>query len=194
MLLLTHGFRALEKKKQLLDQLFLGKSTTRSTSAASSGLVEQEDTLLVFVRHGERSDKSDIEEERARIDNLHDCPLTHLGVSQAHLTGQYLRDFLAGEGYERVVVESSPILRTLETAAAIAQHLDIDEININYRIFEKLNPKFFPDGCPVDEMVYTRLESAEEEKAFVRERLGSPDLRLVHSRDFRDELKRAYPE
>ena len=96
-----------------------------------------------------------MEEERARVENHHDCPLTHLGVSQAHVTGQFLRDYLDQNGFERVIIESSPLVRTLETAAAIAHELSFSEININYRIFEWLKMEFFPEGCPVDNMIFT---------------------------------------
>ena len=103
-----------------------------------------------MIRHGERTDSSNLAEERARVENPHDCPLTNLGVSQAHVTGQYLKEYLSRGGYSDIVLESSPLLRTLETAAAIAHELGIGEIRVNYRLFEWLKPEFFPDGCPVD--------------------------------------------
>ena len=34
-----------------------------------------------MIRHGERTDKSDLAEEQARVEIEHDCPLTKLGVS-----------------------------------------------------------------------------------------------------------------
>ena len=40
-----------------------------------------EKVLLLFCRHGERSDNSEIPEERARIDHSDDPPLSNLGVS-----------------------------------------------------------------------------------------------------------------
>ena len=55
------------------------------------------------------------------------------------------------------------LVRTLETAAAIAHELSISEININYRIFEWLKMDFFPEGCPVDNIIFTQLESQEQE-------------------------------
>lgn len=109
-----------------------------------------------MIRHGERTDCSNLPEERARVENKHDCPLTYLGVSQAHVTGQYLKQYLAKGNYERIVLESSPLLRTLETATAIAKELDLQEINVNYRIFEWLSEDFFPEGCPVDEMIFVK--------------------------------------
>jgi len=48
--------------------------------------------------------------------------------------------------YEKIVIESSPLLRTLETAAAIAHELGVNEITTNYRVFEWLKKDFFPEG------------------------------------------------
>ena len=47
-----------------------------------------------MIRHGERTDNSNLPEELARVENEHDCPLTYLGVSQAHVTGQYIKEYL----------------------------------------------------------------------------------------------------
>ena len=47
-----------------------------------------------MIRHGERTDCSNLEEEMSRIENQYDCPLTNLGVSQAHITGQFLKKYL----------------------------------------------------------------------------------------------------
>ena len=37
--------------------------------------------FMAMVRHGERCDNSNLQEEQARIEIMHDAPLTHLGVS-----------------------------------------------------------------------------------------------------------------
>ena len=52
-----------------------------------------------MIRHGERCDLSQLEEERARIEHKDDSPLTNLGVSQAHMTGKFLKDYLTKGGY-----------------------------------------------------------------------------------------------
>jgi len=66
-----------------------------------------------MLRHGERADRSIIEEERARISNPLDCPLTNLGVSQAHVTGQWLKEYFRRGFYKKVVIETSPLLTSL---------------------------------------------------------------------------------
>ena len=82
----------------------------------------------------------------------------------------------------------------METAAAIAHELNVHEIKTNYRIFEWLKEDFFPDGSPVDDLIFTKLESEEEEKAFVVNRLGYPNLNLIHDKTWKEELSQCYPE
>ena len=74
----------------------------------------------MFIRHGERCDNSKLEEERARIEVKSDPPLTRLGVAQAHMTGKYLKTYLKSGKYDQIIIETSPFLRTMETAAGIA--------------------------------------------------------------------------
>ena len=75
------------------------------------------------------------------------------------MTGQYLKEYLRRGNYERVVIESSPLLRTLETAAAIAHELGVTEITVRYNWFEWLKDEFFPEGCPVEEMTFVKTQS-----------------------------------
>ena len=78
-------------------------------------------SYICFIRHGERCDNSFDPEEIARIEFPWDPPLTHAGEAQARMTGDYLKKILQDHGYEYIVIESSPWIRTLQTAAAIAQ-------------------------------------------------------------------------
>ena len=78
------------------------------------------------------------------------------------MTGKFLKDYLTKGGYQEIILESSPLLRTLETTAAIAYELGINKIKINYNIFEWLKDEFYPDGCPIDELLFCRLKTAEE--------------------------------
>ena len=82
----------------------------------------------MFIRHGERCDNSELEEERARIKIKSDPPLTKLGVAQAHMTGIFLKDYLKEGNYDKIVIETSPFLRTLETAVGIAKEIGVSEI------------------------------------------------------------------
>jgi len=93
-----------------------------------------------------------------------------------------LKQYLTKGGYQKIIIESSPLLRTLETAAAIAHELGVNEITTNYRVFEWLKDEFFPEGCPVDDMLFVKTKTAEEHKTFIAERLGYPDLQINHDR------------
>ena len=175
------------------------------TSAKSNQILDarlspasnKEEVLLLFCRHGERCDNSEIPQERARIENVADPPLSNLGVSQAHVTGEYLRTYLAENGIENIIIESSPLLRTLETAAAIAHELKVAQIRINYRAFEWMSSRIFPDNCPVDDIQFLNCSSLEEEKRFCKDKLGYPELQIDHPEnrdDSTDQLRSSYPE
>jgi len=100
------------------------------------------------------------------------------------VTGAWLKEYLRQGKYERVIIESSPLLRTLETAAAIAAELGVGEVTVNYRVFEWLKQEFFPEGCPCEHMLFAKTKSLEEESAFSSERLGYPNLKLIHDRSY----------
>ena len=104
----------------------------------------------MFIRHGERCDYVEDKSERARITVESDTPLTKLGVAQAHVCGQNLKKFFATNHFDKIVIESSPFLRTLETAAGIAHELGVNEITTNYLVGEWLSDHLFPDGQPID--------------------------------------------
>ena len=90
-----------------------------------------------------------------------DPPLTKLGLSQAHVCGQHLRKYLERAGYDLVLIEASPFLRCMETAAAIAKELGLPEVNVNYRCAEWLKKKFFPCGTPVPDLVINNNNEKE---------------------------------
>ena len=60
-----------------------------------------------------------------------------------------------------MVIETSPFLRCLETAAAIAKELDISRIKVNYRYSEWLKEKFFPNGSPVKDLEINKIDEKE---------------------------------
>jgi len=84
------------------------------------------------------------------------------------------------------VIECSPLLRTLETAVGIAKELGVTQININYQIFEWLKDEFFPDGCPVDDMLFTKTGGVDEERTYIEERLGpnAVGIEFTHDRSY----------
>ena len=70
-----------------------------------------------------------------------------------------MKDYLTKGNYTKIVIESSPLLRTLETAVAIAKELQVNQITVKYQIFEWLKDEMFPDGSPVDTMLFTKTQS-----------------------------------
>ena len=79
-----------------------------------------------MIRHGERADKVDHQKLGIKVEEQLDPPLTPQGIRQAEETGHFLNSFLAKNKYTDVVIESSPFLRTLQTASVTASILKID--------------------------------------------------------------------
>ena len=52
-------------------------------------------------------------------------------------------------------------MRTIETAAAIAAELEVNEIRINYRVIEWLKSDIYTDECPVNKLIFTQLQTPE---------------------------------
>lgn len=82
--------------------------------------------LIVFVRHAERADMAPEMESSHPIENIHDAPLTNLGIQQAEYTGKVLSFMLQEYYINEVILESSPFLRTMMTASCIATQLQKD--------------------------------------------------------------------
>jgi broad specificity phosphatase PhoE len=89
-----------------------------------------------LVRHGMRQDfeQADWFDTAKRP---HDPPLSDNGRIQAHETGKFLRD----KGVERIY--SSPFLRTVETAAIIAEHCQAP-VCIEHGLGEVQKAEWFP--------------------------------------------------
>jgi len=111
--------------------------STMDTSAVTS---DDPASVIWVARHGERADV-DPEWERT-AERPHDPPLTPMGRLQADATARVLVD-------ERIdVVYSSPFLRCLETAAAVAKLRGL-RIRVEPGLAELLNPRWFTSH-PVD--------------------------------------------
>ena len=98
---------------------------------------------MAFIRHGERAD---FVAEEYEYDVPHDPILTPVGVQQAAETGKFLADYLKENKYDEVILESSPFIRTLMTAAQIAKALNISQIKVNYRYSEWLDGSFYAEN------------------------------------------------
>lgn len=57
--------------------------------------------------------------------------------------------------FDKIVMQSSPFLRCIQTASQIAQELQIvTEIEIDYLYCEHLTKSNFPEGNPINNLVY----------------------------------------
>ena len=84
---------------------------------------------VFLIKHGEREDYSKqtgVDKYKLKQGGI-DPILTDLGHQQAIETGQFLRKYLQdveakdGKRFDKIVVHSSPFVRTMSTAARICQ-------------------------------------------------------------------------
>ncbi len=106
-------------------------------------------TRLILVRHGRTSANKD-----AKIGSVKDYPLDEIGIEQAHRVAKRLKDFNISAIY------SSPILRTRQTAQAIA---DVIKLDIEFRtelqefFFGSIADHTMEEIKKEDEITYNKL-------------------------------------
>ncbi len=86
---------------------------------------------FILVRHGERADLAPPHRQFDYEINS-DPPLTSHGILQAQETGEFLKEYIDKNEFDEIVVESSPFIRTMQTASQIAKAIGIPKIKINY--------------------------------------------------------------
>ena len=75
------------------------------------------------------------------------------------------------------------MLASLQTAAAIAQEMEKNEIFVNYRVCNLLRER--EKGCQINRLqVQQAYESEEGEQLFCAEKLNSSTLRLIFDRSY----------
>ena len=86
---------------------------------------DPESVKVWIVRHGERVDEANRMWLPAADEFDYDCPLTPLGLRQAHSRGSWVKAEFEKANLEGVdMVYSSPFLRTMQTAQGIAIHFE----------------------------------------------------------------------
>ena len=93
---------------------------------------------IYLARHGHRQDMADEHWHKTAARPL-DPGLSDLGLTQARQLAQRLRDCAISH------IFASPFLRTVQTAAAIAQVIDCD-VKVEQGICEWLNPDWMPQA------------------------------------------------
>ncbi|MEQ8587048.1 MAG: histidine phosphatase family protein [Thalassobaculaceae bacterium] len=92
------------------------------------------ESIIYLIRHGET-----VWNRIGRLQGHLDAPLTHAGLDQAHAIGRDLKARLGGNGPAMTpAMTASPLGRTRQTAAIIAEHLGIgfDDITLDERLME----------------------------------------------------------
>lgn len=51
--------------------------------------------------------------------------------------------------FDKIIIECSPFMRTMQSSAGIAKALGVKEIHLNYMACEHLFEPYFPLGNPV---------------------------------------------
>ena len=103
--------------------------------------------FVAMIRHAERADSvKDKNKKRVmEFKNKVDPQLSPKGIEQAKATGRYLKKYFEDNQmtFDHFVIESSPFLRTLQTAAWIASELGsaCKQIHVNYLLTDLLYEK-----------------------------------------------------
>jgi len=75
-------------------------------------------------------------------------------------TAQYLKKYITDNKYDEVVLECSPFIRTIQTAAIIAKVIGHKRIRVQYKFTECLHPAFYEEN-PVPHL-YVRNRSPDQ--------------------------------
>ena len=129
---------------------------------------------ILFIRHGERADLAP--EKDVKYDVKSDPPLTPLGVTQVEETGHYLKRYVEQHGFDEIVIECSPFIRTVQTAAIIAKAIGKSKVRVLYKYHEWLHPAFY-DSSPMHELYLRNLGKEEIKKLFLQ---GYSDVEYDH--------------
>lgn len=106
-----------------------------------------------MIRHAEKANLHDKENPRWVVDK--DPPLSRRGERQAAFTGQFLKDYFdnkLGVTFDKIVIETSPFMRCVQTANEIALALGVKEVEINYLVAEHLYKRDFAEYNPLPKL------------------------------------------
>ena len=108
------------------------------------------------VRHGQRADNLPL--TYPKYIGHHDAMLTKEGHKQAAETGLFLKQTLNGikaihgKEWDKVILQSSPFIRTMSTASEISKEMERTEpFELNYDYVEYLSP-WYLKKCPIDSL------------------------------------------
>lgn len=129
--------------------------------------------FCALIRHGERADNIDgqmRDKLGIEVEDLNDPPLTPLGIDQAKDTANYLKQYLEKNEYTHVVIEASPFLRTMQTAATVAKVLDVPKIRLNcllakwMRVKNRTAEESMGEFNPFNHLIVSKIEANDEDE------------------------------
>ena len=137
------------------------------------------------------------------VKNSDDAALTPQGIIQARETGKHLRDFFSMNGlsFDKVMVESSPFVRTLMTAGQIASQLKVPEVQVNYELTEGMldGPEYWDfteNPMPIIEWTKAECDAGKlrEEGYELPENVNFTELSGKFDLEYKAKIFKAYPE
>lgn len=131
------------------------------------------------MRHGERMDKTYGMERLKTAFRSCDPPITTEGQNQAFATGMMIVAYKfqiehrlnQGRPFDRIVIESSPFIRTMQTCAKVCKALHIDSFRINYELCEHLEPRMRYGEDPIPALTIRQFKAPGDKEAFRRDYL-----------------------
>ena len=94
-----------------------------------------------------------------------------------------------GRNFTEIIIESSPMGRTMSTAAQIAIATGIPKVHLNYRCVEFLSDLVYKNGNPIPRLMWFNKEKEEMNEDFSLKGVEFVDTDL-----FREESKEIFPE
>lgn len=163
------------------------KVTTKAPTRVVSKSKKPQICLAALIRHGERADCAPRHRTSKAYIIENDPPLTDKGIIQAFETGTSLKKFLTDDGYTDIVLECSPFIRCMMTAAGIAKALGIQKIKVNYQYCELLAVDLYEE-CPLKDLTILNMEKSKVVSEYL-EGIDYEDNKLYH-----EESKKLHPE
>lgn len=81
-----------------------------------------------------------------------------------------------GRPFDRIVIESSPFIRTMQTCAQVCKALHIKSFRINYELCEHLEPRMRYGEDPIPALTIRKFKAPGDKEAFVRDYLGGVEF------------------
>jgi hypothetical protein len=133
--------------------------------------------LLILVRHAERADMIENVNLQSLMCTKFDTEITEIGKIQSELAGKNLRKFCERNSIDlddtnskqKIIVASSPFVRTLITSSHMIKGMGIDTpIYIENGLCEHLNPKWY--NCPPEDFLISyKTEYCDKQKYLEKE-------------------------